>query len=102
MLGCGLKIVNNSGPMAHFTGAALREDVGEMRKRVSRATFLKLAAGALPASILGAAAHGQTTSVGKMLTRPIPSSGEALSVVGLGTWQTFDVGSGAKERAPLG
>lgn len=26
-----------------------------------------------------------------MLSRPIPSSGEALPVVGLGTWQTFDV-----------
>jgi diketogulonate reductase-like aldo/keto reductase len=26
-----------------------------------------------------------------MLTRPIPSSNEALPVVGLGTWQTFDV-----------
>ena len=26
-----------------------------------------------------------------MLTRPIPSSGELLPVIGLGTWQTFDV-----------
>ncbi|PYK45736.1 MAG: aldo/keto reductase, partial [Verrucomicrobia bacterium] len=26
-----------------------------------------------------------------MLTRPIPSSGEKLPVIGLGTWQTFDV-----------
>ncbi len=36
-----------------------------------------------------------------MLTRPIPSSGETLPVVGVGTWRTFDVGTGAKERAPL-
>jgi diketogulonate reductase-like aldo/keto reductase len=36
-----------------------------------------------------------------ILTRPIPASGEALPVIGLGTWQTFDVGSGASERAPL-
>ena len=36
-----------------------------------------------------------------MLTRPIPSTGEALPVVGLGTWQTFDVGAGAADRAPL-
>lgn len=28
-----------------------------------------------------------------MLTRTIPSSGEALPVIGLGTWQTFDVDS---------
>jgi diketogulonate reductase-like aldo/keto reductase len=36
-----------------------------------------------------------------MLTRPIPSSREAIPVIGLGTWQTFDVGAGAAERAPL-
>lgn len=36
-----------------------------------------------------------------MIQRPIPSSGEALPVVGLGTWQTFDVGTAAPERAPL-
>lgn len=34
-------------------------------------------------------------------TRRIPSSGEILPVIGLGTWQTFDVGSGKTERAPL-
>ena len=36
-----------------------------------------------------------------ILTRRIPSSGENLPVIGLGTWQTFDVGSSAAERAPL-
>ena len=36
-----------------------------------------------------------------MLQRAIPSSGEKLPVIGLGTWQTFDVGSSASERAPL-
>jgi diketogulonate reductase-like aldo/keto reductase len=33
-----------------------------------------------------------------MLTRPIPQSNEPLPVVGLGTWQTFDVGA---ERVAL-
>jgi aryl-alcohol dehydrogenase-like predicted oxidoreductase len=33
-----------------------------------------------------------------MLTRPIPSTGEPVPVIGLGTWQTFDVGA---ERAAL-
>jgi len=33
--------------------------------------------------------------------RPIPRTGERLPVVGLGTWQTFDVGANAPERAEL-
>src|SRR5258708_15345947 len=38
----------------------------------------------------------------KQLTpRPVPSRGEPLPVIGIGTWQTFDVGAGAAERAPL-
>ena len=36
-----------------------------------------------------------------MTTKPIPSTGEALPVIGLGTWQTFDVGADAAARAPL-
>ncbi|HEX5045199.1 MAG TPA: aldo/keto reductase [Candidatus Polarisedimenticolaceae bacterium] len=36
-----------------------------------------------------------------MITRTIPSTREALPVIGLGTWQTFDVGRSAEERAPL-
>ena len=36
-----------------------------------------------------------------MLTRPIPRTGEQLPVIGLGTWQTFNVGTDPKERAPL-
>jgi aryl-alcohol dehydrogenase-like predicted oxidoreductase len=34
-----------------------------------------------------------------MLARPIPSTGENLPVVGLGTWQAFDVGTSDRERA---
>ena len=33
------------------------------------------------------------------MARPIPSSGEALPCIGLGTWQTFDIGDDAAERA---
>ena len=36
-----------------------------------------------------------------VLRKPIPRSGELLPVIGLGTWQTFDVGAAAAERAPL-
>jgi diketogulonate reductase-like aldo/keto reductase len=34
-------------------------------------------------------------------TRAIPASGERLPVIGLGTWQTFDVGGDAAAREPL-
>jgi diketogulonate reductase-like aldo/keto reductase len=34
-----------------------------------------------------------------MLQRAIPSTGEKLPVIGLGTWQTFDVGPSAADRA---
>jgi diketogulonate reductase-like aldo/keto reductase len=33
--------------------------------------------------------------------RKIPSSGEWLPVIGLGTWQTFDVGNSSDETTPL-
>jgi diketogulonate reductase-like aldo/keto reductase len=36
-----------------------------------------------------------------MMTRPIPSTGEAMPVIGLGTSQVFDVGSDPREREPL-
>ena len=35
----------------------------------------------------------------QLLTRPIPSSGEALPVVGLGSWITFNVGDDPAARA---
>jgi len=36
-----------------------------------------------------------------MLTRAIPATGETLPVIGLGTWQVFDVGTDTAARAPL-
>jgi len=35
------------------------------------------------------------------MTRRIPSTGEELPAVGLGTWQVFDTGNNATARAPL-
>jgi diketogulonate reductase-like aldo/keto reductase len=60
---------------------------------LTRRTVLRLMA----AAAAGAAPAGAASSI---LQRPIPSSGETIPTVGLGTWRTFDVGSGA-ERAPL-
>lgn len=36
-----------------------------------------------------------------MIRRPISSTDEALPVIGLGTWQTFDVGNSPADRRPL-
>jgi len=50
----------------------------------------------------GAAGIGSGTAMAEtMMQRPIPRTGESLPVIGLGTWQTFDVGSSAAEREPL-
>lgn len=63
-----------------------------------RRRALRLLAGA-PAALLASGARAQQPS---MNARPIPASGELLPVIGLGTWQTFDVGDDAAARAPLG
>ena len=36
-----------------------------------------------------------------ILKRAIPSTGEKIAVIGVGTWQTFDVGTDEQERDPL-
>jgi diketogulonate reductase-like aldo/keto reductase len=54
--------------------------------------------GLMVAAAAGPPPAGAASSI---LTRPIPSSGEAIPVVGLGTWRTFDVGTAPSERAPL-
>lgn len=47
------------------------------------------------------ALDAKSTDSQALLTRKIPSTGELLPVLGLGTWQTFDVGTGTAGRAPL-
>jgi diketogulonate reductase-like aldo/keto reductase len=51
--------------------------------------------------MMAAAAGPPGAGASSILERPIPSSGEKLPVVGLGTWRTFDVGTSAAEREPL-
>ncbi|MCY7386527.1 MAG: aldo/keto reductase [Burkholderiales bacterium] len=60
---------------------------------------LAMAAGA--AHLPGHAVDEKSTSGQKMAMRKIPSTGELLPVLGLGTWQTFDVGAEAAVRSPL-
>jgi diketogulonate reductase-like aldo/keto reductase len=51
-------------------------------------------------ALAGLAVSGGATGAA-MHARRIPASGEALPVIGLGTWQTFDVGADAAARASL-
>ena len=60
----------------------------------SRRKILKLLAG-VPAMALIPPARATAAP----LKRPIPKTGELLHAVGLGTWQTFDVGGDAGGRA---
>jgi diketogulonate reductase-like aldo/keto reductase len=71
--------------------------VGEMSRREATRLLAQSAAGLMLAGTVKA----EETPGPEMLTRTIPSSGEKLPVIGLGTWQVFDVGEGAAERGPL-
>jgi diketogulonate reductase-like aldo/keto reductase len=69
--------------------------MGEVMDHLSRRTFIRT---------LGAAATMPTFSDGRaaagpILTRAIPSTGEKIPAIGLGTWITFNVGNDEKVRA---
>ena len=68
-----------------------------------RETLKRMGAGmaGLVAAVSPGVAPGAPPPQPAIATRRIPSSGETVPVIGLGTWQTFDVGSGAAARAPL-
>lgn len=70
-----------------------------MNNPISRAAFLKAAAGAVGSLALGSGRPARAAE--PMLTRRIPATGKALPVIGLGTWRVFDVGADAADRAPL-
>jgi aryl-alcohol dehydrogenase-like predicted oxidoreductase len=75
-------------------------DGTKMSRRHAAAVIAGSAAGLL---VSGASGHArETESPGRALTqRAIPSSGEKLPAIGLGSWQVFDVGPGAAEQKPL-
>jgi len=52
-------------------------------------------------TLAGLALTGVASGKEGMATRPIPSGGARLPVIGIGTWQTFDVGGDAAARATL-
>jgi diketogulonate reductase-like aldo/keto reductase len=63
----------------------------------SRRDLLRLLGGCGAAIALGTV----SAQAPKIMTRKIPSTGEELPAVGLGTWQVFDAGGDAAARAPL-
>jgi len=65
------------------------------RNGMSRRAWLRLAFGA------GVAAMTSTSAAAATIRRPIPRSGEMLPVIGLGTYQAFDVGGAESEREPV-
>lgn len=70
-----------------------------MNRGCNRRTFCQaLGAVGTLAAVAPARAHH---SEAHMLERAIPSTGERLPVIGLGTSNVFDAGSSAAERAPL-
>ena len=67
----------------------------------TRAELVRGGAALSLASILSPLVHGQTKSTAKMNTRPIPSTGEALPVIGCGTYVGFDHAPGTPEYSQL-
>lgn len=51
--------------------------------------------------VAGASIARAAPKAGRMISRRIPSSGEEIPVIGLGTSGPFEVGTGATARAPL-
>ncbi len=66
---------------------------------IKRRNLIQLSAGLLAARSLGLTASEATPT---HIQRPIPSSGELLPVMGMGTSRTFDTGGDAESLARLG
>ena len=73
---------------------------------MNRRQFLASACGAAAASLIGDQLMSQETqpsqpAASAMLKRAIPSTGETIPCIGMGTWQTFDVRGDRAALAPL-
>ncbi len=74
-----------------------------MRENLTRREAARLiTAGAVGLALpIGASRMRAATESSTMLTRAIPSSGDKLPVIGLGTWRTFDVDLAPDNRRQL-
>src|SRR5262249_33558086 len=75
-------------------------EVEESLIKMKRREAARLIGGTAAALVLPISAQEKSES-STMLTRTIPSSGEKLSVIGLGTWRAFDVDLSADSRRQL-
>ena len=69
--------------------------------RMTRREAAKVIGGTAAGLFLPITTRAANESSSAMLTRTIPSSGEKLPVIGLGTWQAFDVDLTADSRRQL-
>jgi len=81
-----------------------------MARNISRKSFLQLGTGLAGSLVLdpfrndfNSSAMGNTSKIvrGDLILRRIPSSGEKLPAIGMGTWLTFDAGNSETRRKDL-
>ena len=95
-----------SGSCATWTGSAKGERVGASESNalqwrvMTRREAGKVIGGTAAMILLPLIRHAKGES-SAMVTRSIPSSGEKLPVIGLGTWRAFDVDLSADMRRQL-
>ncbi len=68
---------------------------------ITRREATRLLAGAAALAFWPARLRAAENGTASMLLRIIPSTGEKIPVIGLGTWQVFDVSDSPNELAPL-
>jgi diketogulonate reductase-like aldo/keto reductase len=69
--------------------------------RITRRDAARLIGGAAVATLVPFQMNAAENETGSILLRAIPSTGEKIPAIGLGTWQVFDVGDAPNERRPL-
>ena len=79
-----------------------RDSLTPNARATTRRTFLSGLAAAASEGLWPVRASAQAAAAAGPLTRAIPSSGEPLPLVGLGTWITFNVGDDAVARDACG
>jgi diketogulonate reductase-like aldo/keto reductase/GNAT superfamily N-acetyltransferase len=84
-------------PHSEKGGKAIRADM--TRREAARIIGAGMAGALLPSTASRMEARAESSP---MLTRSIPSSGEKLPVIGLGTWSVFDVDLTPATRPQLG